>query len=179
MKISVVTVCYDAASTLALTIESFLQQDHPDKELLIIDGASSDGTVKIARSYACPQISVISEPDRGIYDAMNKGLRLFNGDAIGFLNSDDIYHDAHALSRLSRALGDSDIAYGDLRIVENHTTKKVIRNWRAGKYNRWSYQLGWMAPHPTFYVRRGVIEAVGEFDLTYTIASDYDFMLRA
>jgi glycosyltransferase len=179
MKISVVTVCYNAASTLAGAIESFLQQDYSDKELLIIDGGSFDGTVEVARSYACSQISVLSEPDRGIYDAMNKGLRLFRGDVVGFLNSDDVYHDATVLSRLGNALDDADMAYGDLQIVESHEKKKVIRSWRAGKYSPWSYQLGWMPPHPTFYVRRKVVEELRQFDLSYSLAADYDFMLRA
>lgn len=179
MKISVITVCYNSEATVAGTIESFLAQSHPDKEMLIVDGASTDGTVAIAQSYNSPLIKIISGPDRGAYDAMNKGLEIFGGAAVGVLNSDDTFHDEHALARISEALEDADIVYGDLRLVADHDSKSVVRIWRAGSYNRFSYYLGWTPPHPTFYVRRRVVDKVGRFDLTYRIGSDYDFMLRA
>lgn len=179
MKISAVTVSYNSAATIGGTIESFLRQDYPDKELVVIDGASSDDTLKIVESFGSSAIRVFSEPDRGAYDAMNKGLLRFAGDAMGFLNSDDTYHDDHVLTRIARGLENADMVYGDIHMVADHDSKRLIRSWKAGKYGRWSYHLGWMPPHPTFYARRHVIEAVGEFDLTYPIAADYDFMLRA
>lgn len=179
MKISVVTACYNSAATIADTIESFLAQDYPDKEMLIVDGASRDATKEVVARYPSPLIRYYSEPDRGVYDAMNKGLRLFSGDAVGTLNSDDVYHDNTALSRIADGLQTADIVYGDLNMVRDHAAREVVRQWRAGEYSRFSYQLGWMAPHPTFYVRRAVAERVGLFDLSYRIAADYDFMIRA
>lgn len=179
MKISVVTVCLNSEKTVATAIDSFLAQRYPDKELTIVDGMSRDRTIEIVKSYNSPLIELVSEADTGIYDAMNKGLRRYRGDAVGFLNSDDAFHDEFSLERIAAALDDADIVYGDLNIVSNHETKETIRTWRPGAYHRFSFALGWVPPHPTLYVRRNVIDEIGEFDLKYAIASDYDFMLRA
>jgi glycosyltransferase len=179
MKISVVTVTCNSATTIRNTIESFLSQRHADKELLIIDACSSDGTVAIAKSFGSDTIRVVSEPDAGIYDAMNKGLRLFDGDAVGFLNSDDTFRTANSLSLIAGAFRDADIVFGDLYIVADHQTKSVFRTWKTGGYSRSAFRLGWMPPHPTFYIRRKIVPKVGLFDLKYRIASDYDYMLRA
>lgn len=178
MKISVVTVAYNSAATIRQTIESFLWQRHSDKELLIIDGCSIDDTVSIARSFQSPAIRIVSEKDAGIYDAMNKGLRLFSGDAVGFLNSDDAFHSENSLGLIAQALEQSDIVFGDLDMVTDHESKRTMRSWKAGSFSRAAFQLGWAPPHATFYVRRHVAESVGQFDLRYGIASDYDFMLR-
>ncbi len=110
---------------------------------------------------------------------MNKGFRLFQGDAVGFLNSDDTFHDSRALSDIAAAMQDSDIVYGDLNMVTDHRTKRVARAWRGGAFNRYSFQLGWVPPHPTFYMRREVAEKVGDYDLSYITTADYDYMLRA
>lgn len=179
MKISVVTVCFNAEATIGATIRSFLDQTYPDKELLIVDGLSRDRTVETARAFASPQIRLVSEKDRGIYDAMNKGLRLFAGDAVGFLNADDTFHDNQALSRIAGALETAEAAYGDLRMVRDHDTKQLVRSWRAGTYSRGAFRKGWMPPHPTFYIRRALARRTGPFDLDYRISADYDFMLRA
>lgn len=179
MKISVITVAFNAARTISHTIESFLRQNYFRKSLLIIDGGSTDETVALARFYTSDQITIFSEPDLGIYDAMNKGLRRFDGDAVGFLNADDAFHDSDALTALAEGLSRADIAYGDLRIVKDLNTKEVIRSWRANAFKRRALRFGWVPPHPTFYVRRNVCEAVGLFDLKYKIAADYDYMLRA
>lgn len=179
MKLSVVTVCYNSQATIADTIESFLAQTHPDKELLIIDGASQDDTLSVVSSYASPDIRVVSEPDKGVFDAMNKGLRLFSGDAMGFLNSDDTFHDAGALEAIAAGLANADIVYGDLLMVADHRSKVVVREWRAGEYVPGAFQRGWQPPHPGFFVRRAVAERTGFFDLSYLAASDYDYMLRA
>jgi glycosyltransferase len=179
MKISVVTVCYNSESTVADTIRSFRDQTYPDKELIIVDGASTDNTLKVVQSLGHPQIRVFSEPDRGAFDGMNKGLRLFSGDAVGILNSDDTFHDSKALSRISDALQDSDIVYGDLDMVTDHASKIVVREWRSGVFKPRSFQYGWMPPHPTLYVRRDVIERVVGFDISYRTTADYDFALRA
>jgi glycosyltransferase involved in cell wall biosynthesis len=179
MKLSVVTVCRNAAATIGRTLDSFLRQDHADKQLLVIDGASTDETVAIAQSFACDGLQVISEPDRGLYDAMNKGLARFDGEAVGFLNADDRFHDAGALSAIAGALERADICYGDLDVIDARDGERVVRRWRSRGWRRGDFRLGWMPPHPTFYCRRAVVDRVGGFDLRYRLAADYDFMLRA
>jgi glycosyltransferase len=179
MKISVVTASYNSEATIGFTIESFLKQTHPDKEMLVIDGASIDATMKIVESFGSDTIRVFSETDKGVYDAMNKGLHLFQGDAIGFLNSDDTFHDTSTLGDIAAALQVSDIVYGDLNMVTDHRTKGLVRSWRGGTFGRYSFQLGWVPPHPTFYMRREVAEKVGDYDLSYITTADYDYMLRA
>jgi glycosyltransferase len=179
MKISVVTASFNSAATIGATIESFLGQTHPDKEMLVIDGVSRDKTLRIVESFGSSSIRVISEPDKGAYDAMNKGLRLFTGDAIGFLNSDDIFHDDTVLAAIASALETSDIVYGDLDMVTDHQTKALVRAWHAGRFHNYAFQLGWVPPHPTFYMQRHVVQKVGEYDLSYITTADYDYMLRA
>ncbi len=179
MKISVVTASYNSQATIGFTIESFLEQDHPEKEMLVVDGASNDATLKIVESFGSDAIRVFSEKDSGVYDAMNKGFHLFEGDAVGFLNSDDTFHDSRALSDIAAALQDSDIAYGDLHMVTDHRSKRVVRSWRGGAFKRNSFQLGWVPPHPTFYMRKEVAQKVGDYDLSYITTADYDYMLRA
>ena len=179
MKISVVTASYNSAATIGFTIESFLAQSHPEKEMLVVDGASGDETLRIVESFGSDAIRVFSEKDGGVYDAMNKGFHLFQGDAVGFLNSDDTFHDSRALSDIAGAMQDSDIVYGDLNMVTDHLSKRVFREWRGGVFRRYSFQLGWVPPHPTFYMRREVVAKVGEYDLSYTTTADYDYMLRA
>ena len=179
MKISVVMVCLNAEKTIAFAIDSFLKQHHPDKELLIIDGASRDRTVEIARSFNSPELRIISERDHGIYDAMNKGLRLFTGDAIGFIGADDTFSTSNSLALIAGALSDADIVYGDLHMVRDHTSKRIVRVWKSGNYHSKAILRGWMPAHATFYIRREVADAVGFFDTSYDIGSDYDFILRA
>lgn len=179
MKISVVTVCFNSAATIGRTLESFFAQDHAAKELVVVDGGSRDETLKIVDGFGPEGLVVVSEPDRGIYDAMNKGLARFGGEAVGFLNSDDRFKDAGALAALSDTLDRAHIAFGDLDIVRCHESREVIRRWRASPYRRGAFRQGWMPAHPTFYCRREVIEAVGPFDLRYRVGADYDYMLRA
>jgi glycosyltransferase len=179
MKISVVTATYNSQATIASTIESFLGQTHPDKEMLVVDGASNDATIKIVESFGSAEIRVLSEKDSGVFDAMNKGLHLFAGDAVGFLNSDDTFHDAGVLRDIAAAMNDCDIVYGDIKMVTDHRTKRLVRSWRGGRYSRYAYQLGWGPPHPSFYMRREVAQRVGDYDLSYRTTADYDYMLRA
>jgi glycosyltransferase involved in cell wall biosynthesis len=178
VKISVVTVSYNAGRTIGHTLASALEQTHADTELLVVDGGSTDDTLDIVRSFG-PRVRLISEPDRGLYDAMNKGLRLFTGEAVGFLNADDRYQDPGVLSDVAVALADVDIVYGDLDFVDSHEGGKVVRSWRGRPFQAGAFRRGWMPPHPTFYARRAVVQAVGEFDLGMKISADYDFMLRA
>ena len=177
MKISVITVCRNAEATIARTITSFLAQDHPHKEMLLIDGASTDGTLAVAEALRSPQVRIMSEPDRGMYDALNKGLRLYDGDALGVLNADDRYHDDGVLSRVASALTSHDTVHGDLDFHD--ASGRVVRRWRATPRPPRGFAAGWMPAHPTFYARRHVVEAVGPFDVTLATAADYEWMLRA
>ncbi|MEJ0067153.1 MAG: glycosyltransferase family 2 protein [Caulobacteraceae bacterium] len=179
MKISVVTVCRNSAKTIGRTLESFFAQDHEDRELIVVDGASTDETLSIVKSFPADRMTLISEPDAGLYDAMNKGLRTFTGDAVGFLNSDDRFHDHRALSAIAAGLEDADIVYGDLDVVAPDDEGRVVRRWRSTPFRPGAFRYGWMPPHPTFYCRRPVVKRTGLFDPRYRIASDYDFMLRA
>jgi glycosyltransferase involved in cell wall biosynthesis len=179
VKISVLTVCYNSQATIRHTLDSFFAQEHVDKEMIVVDGASRDATVDIVRSYAGEQLKLISEPDKGMYDALNKGLALYSGDAVGVLNSDDAYHDAFVLGRIADALKAADIVHGHLNFVDDHGAKQVQRRWRATHAPAAGFRSGWMPAHPTFYVRRNVAQAVGNFDLSHKVASDYDWMLRA
>jgi glycosyltransferase len=147
--------------------------------MLVIDGASKDRTVQVVRSFQNDAIRIFSEPDRGIYDAMNKGLRLFQGDAVGFIGSDDTFHSRDSLSTLAAGLENADIVYGDLHMVRDHFNKKVRRVWKSGNYHSRSFARGWMPPHGTFYIRRHVADSTGEFDLSYDMGADYDYILRA
>src|SRR5690348_16400997 len=161
MKISVVMVSYNSAATIGLAIESFLHQTHPRKELIVVDGASRDRTREIIDAFRGPDVMVVSEPDRGIYDAMNKGLGLFTGDAIGFLNSDNRFSNDGALAAIAEGLAEADIVYGDLDFVKDHAGRQVTRRWRSTPYRRGAFRHGWMPPHPTVYCRRQVVERVG------------------
>jgi glycosyltransferase involved in cell wall biosynthesis len=179
MKISVVTASLNAAATIRFTLDSFLTQDYPQKELLLVDGGSTDDTVAIARSYAADEIAVVAEPDHGLYEAMNKGLDRYCWDAVGFLNADDRFAGRDCMSAIASALRQADIVYGDLDFVADHETRRVVRRWRSSAYAPGAFRRGWMPAHPTFYIRREVAESVGKFDLRFKLAADYDYMLRA
>jgi glycosyltransferase len=179
MNVSVVTVCLNSELTIARTIESFLAQDYSAKELIVIDGGSTDRTLEIVHGFKDSRIRVHSGPDLGMYDAMNKGLALYSGDAIGFLNSDDRFHDDVSLGAMAAGLANSDAVYGDLVILSPGAAQRKIRTWNAGHYRKGSFRRGWMPPHPTFYIRRELANRVGTFDLRFGSAADYDFMLRA
>lgn len=179
MRISVVMVCFNSEATIGSAIDSFLMQEHADRELIVIDGASRDRTCDIVRSYESSLIALTSEPDSGLYDAMNKGLRRFTGDAFGFLNSDDCFHDPQALSRISDALLSADLVTGGLNFVRAHDSSAPVRVWKAEGHQKGAFRRGWSVPHPTTYARRSVFEKVGEFDPSYHSASDYDWLMRA
>ena len=179
MKISVITVCFNSERTIRETIQSFLEQNYADKELYLIDGGSTDDTLNIVNSFGSDLITIVSEPDEGIYDAMTKGLKVFQGDAVGFLNSDDCYHSPKSLSAIASKLKMHDVVHGHLQFVENHMSKQRTRIWKATNYKKGSFKAGWMPAHPTFYVRRSVAQATGNFDKNMRIAADYDWMLRA
>lgn len=180
MRVTVITVAFNSERTIGDTLESVARQSHPDIEHLVIDGASRDGTMDIVRNRGRRVARAITEPDRGIYDAMNKGLTIATGELVGFLNADDVFADEHAVAALvdQAARSDADACYGDLVYVRENDLDAVVRLWRSGEFSHRQLRLGWMPPHPTFYVRRRVLEAVGRFDAGLRIAADYDFVLR-
>lgn len=179
MKISVITISFNSASTIRDTIESVLSQDYPNVEYIVVDGKSKDDTVEILKSYG-DKIKWISEPDKGIYDAMSKGVKLATGDVVGIINSDDYYPDAQTLSRVAKAFENSDIeaVYGDLQYVDFSDSNKVVRNWKSGEYNKENFLKGWMPPHPTFFLKKSVYDKFGYYDATFKSAGDYELMLR-
>ena len=177
MKISVVTVSYNSADTIADTLRSVRDQSHDAVEHILIDGASTDQTMEQVRRHGGHLSHVVSEPDLGIYDAMNKGLRLATGDFVGFLNADDLLASRDTLALLAQAMPDADALYGDLLYVDATRTDKIVRSWISGNYSRRRLRFGWMPPHPTFYVRRSLLAGT-QFNQRYRIAADYDFMLR-
>jgi glycosyltransferase involved in cell wall biosynthesis len=179
MKISVICVCYNSEDTIRHTIESFLSQDHQSKELIVVDGQSTDKTLDIVRSFASKDIQCVSGPDNGIYDAMNKGFGRFTGDIFGFLNSDDCFKDDSVLSEISSKLEHCDIVAGNIVFVTDHIKKRVIREWNSTIFKPGAFKNGWAQPHPAVYARREVAEAVGKFDTSYQNAADYDWLLRA
>jgi glycosyltransferase involved in cell wall biosynthesis len=179
MKISIITATYNSALTVRDTLNSIQNQDYHNIEHIIVDGKSTDATLKIASTFKHVS-KIISEKDKGIYDAMNKGIAIATGDVIGILNSDDIYNGAHIVSTIAQAFSNDDVktTYGDLQYVQSHNLSKVVRTWKAGHFSRRNFYYGWMPPHPTFFVRKDVYEKVGLFNLALRSASDYELMLR-
>jgi glycosyltransferase involved in cell wall biosynthesis len=181
MKVSIITVAYNAADTIADTIESVAQQDHVDIEHIIIDGASSDGTIEIVDRYRESLAIVVSEPDQGIYDAMNKGLRMATGEIVGMLNADDIYADNGVISRVAGVFAEDeglDGVYGDIVFVNRQSPQKTVRYWKSRPYRDGLFEKGWMPPHPTFFVRSEVYRRYGDFDTRFRIQSDFDLCMR-
>lgn len=189
MNISIITATYNASSTIANCLESVHAQTVP-AEHLIIDGASTDNTFDIVQEI-CPHARILSEPDKGIYDAMNKGIGLATGDVIGILNADDFYASPDVLARVAEAFTDPEVesCYGDLLYVTEKTgvekggwsgddNFKIVRYWRSGNYTPEKFYWGWMVPHPTFFVRRSVYERFGRFNLELGSAADYEIMVR-
>lgn len=180
MKISVITVSYNTAATIADTVRSVAIQMHPDIEHLVIDGLSTDGTVKVVEANRHPNLVLSSEPDMGIYDAMNKGLTRATGEIIGFLNADDFFADAEVLARVDKAFKADpriEACFGDLVYV-TEDNRKVVRYWKSQPYEKGCFARGWSPAHPTFYIRRSALNRLGQFDLNYRLAADAEFMMR-
>ena len=179
MKISIITACYNSAATVGDTLQSVSLQTYDNIEHIIVDGASTDNTIEIVGYF--PHVSkVVSEKDKGIYDAMNKGIALATGDVIGILNSDDVYTDRNVISKVMKEFQkeNTDAVYGDLQYVKFNDLQKVTRTWHSGKFSKRKFYYGWMPPHPTFFVTREVYEKVGNFNCSLRSAADYEFMLR-
>jgi glycosyltransferase involved in cell wall biosynthesis len=180
MKVSIITVAYNSEKTINQTILSVINQSYQDIEYIIVDGNSSDSTIDIVKSYGDNIAQFISEPDKGIYDAINKGIGMATGEIVGILNSDDeLAHTdviKHVVDLMDKEQVDS--VYGDLKYVAPTDNAQVKRYWKSGNYKRNKFLFGWMPPHPTFYVKREVYEKYGNFDLSLSSAADYELMLR-
>lgn len=180
MKISLVTVTYNSEKYLAHCIDSVLCQTHNNIEHIIVDGNSKDKTVAIIKSYGNKIAKWISEPDRGIYDAINKGIAMATGDVIGVLNSDDMLFSSDVIEKIANAFETQkvDSIYGDLQYVDQEVTSRVFRTWKGKKYDRNLFKMGWMPGHPTFYIKKSVIDMYGGYETHYFTAADYEFMAR-
>lgn len=178
MKLSIITPVYNDPR-VSCALDSIISQQYINElELIVIDGGSGAPTLDVLKRYRNHITILVSEPDKGIYDAMNKGLRLATGDVIGILNADDRYYDRLVLKDVANAFRDlkADAIYGDLMYVDSQDC--IVRYWKSGQYHPLKYYFGWMPPHPTFFVRRHIYEQYGGFDLQYQIAADYELMLR-
>lgn len=183
MKISIITATWNSGKTIKDTIESILRQTYKDIEYLVIDGASKDNTMEIVRSYEPAfggRMKYISEPDKGIYDAMNKGIAMATGDVIGILNSDDFYTSDTVLETIANVLENSgaDAVYGDIHFVDDDNLDKCVRYYSSAGFRRWKMRLGWMPAHPSFYCKREVYNKYGAFDTSFKIGADFENLLR-
>lgn len=180
MKISIITVVLNGQKTIAKSIESVKNQQNCEIEHIVVDGKSSDATLSILDKYKDQIATLISEPDDGIYDAMNKGIRLATGDVIGFLNSDDFYMGNEVLSLVSECLQDRNIdaVYGDLEYFLEDSPAKVWRTYRSSRFSPNKLSMGLMPAHPTLFLRRNVYEKYGLFDSSYRIGGDFEFIAR-
>jgi len=180
MKISIITVCFNSAATLGETIASVLGQTHPAIEYIIIDGASTDGTLSIIEPHREKLAAFVSEPDSGIYDAMNKGLQRATGEVVGILNSDDIFAHSGVLAAVAAAFAESDVevVFGDLQYISASDPERILRHWQTGAYAPGKFRRGWHPPHPAFFARRSLYQRYGGFETRLRIAADFEIMLR-
>lgn len=180
MKISVITITWNSAATLEDTIRSVVEQDYNNIEYIIVDGLSTDNTIAIAEKYKDRIAKIVSEKDKGLYYAINKGVELATGDVVAILHSDDFYIDSKVLGKVARAFEGSgaDAVYGDLYYVDKDNTNKIVRKWRSGNYRHGMFLNGWMPPHPAFFVKRSCYQQFGLFNTQLRSAADYEIMLR-
>ncbi|MAC42262.1 MAG: glycosyl transferase [Pelagibacterales bacterium] len=175
-KISIITICYNAEKTISKTLDSIKNQSYQNYEHIVIDGGSSDKTLELVKK-ANISIKIISEKDGGIYDAFNKGLKIASGDIIGFLNSDDIFHEKDSLKKILDSFDDDiDCVFGDL--IYSNIKNETKRIWKGSKFKKGTFKKGWMPAHPTFYCKRSIYEKYGFFKEEYKIAGDFELMLR-
>lgn len=184
MKISIVTVTYNSAATLRDTIESVLKQQYQDYEYLVIDGGSKDNTVEIIQEYApkfAGRMRWVSEKDKGMYDGINKGIRMATGDVVGIINSDDFYHRTDIFNLIAESFEknpDVQAIYGDVRFVNPTNLEKTVRYYSSKSFKPWKFRWGWMPAHPTFFTYRGNFEKYGYYQYDYHIAADYELLTR-
>ena len=180
MKVSIITVCLNSAETIEDTLRSVLSQDYKDIEHIVVDGGSKDDTLGIINRYKNNIVKVISEPDTAIYEAMNKGIKLSDGNIIAILNSDDMYTDHTIVGQMVEFMQRNglDAAYGDLIYVDRNNTNHIRRFWKAGEYKRKAFCYGWALPHPTFFCHKEIFERLGYFKDNFQIAADFELMIR-
>jgi glycosyltransferase involved in cell wall biosynthesis len=180
MKVSVVTATYNSAGTVRDTLESVLGQDYPDIEYIVIDGNSKDETCEIVRSYGDAIACFVSEPDTGIYDALNKGIARCTGDIVALLHSDDVFNNTHVISAVVSLFRefDTDLLCTDIAVCRQNDLNSILRYYSCTRWKPWMFRIGHQPPHPGFFVKREVYRKHGMFDLNYRISADFDLMLR-
>lgn len=181
MKISIITATYNSERTLRDTFDSVLAQNFDDYEYIVVDGYSKDSTLEVVKEYETKfegKLKWISEPDKGIYDAMNKGIKMATGDVIGILNSDDFYASSNVLSEIANGLKNADIVFGDLVFVDSKDTSRIVRQWKGSPYTLGAFFNGWHPAHPTFYAKKYCFDQCGGFDCTFDVSADFELMLR-
>lgn len=180
MKVSVITICYNAAEHIDETMRSVVMQDHGDIEHIVIDGGSTDGTQRRIERYREVVAHFTSEKDKGVYDAMNKGLRVATGEVIAFVNAGDMIAHRSCISEMAAEFSknDADAIYGDAYMVDPHDVKKVKRFWKGGAYDRQKFRWGWMPPHLGTYIRKVVYDRFGHFRDDLKVSADYELMFR-
>jgi len=180
LKISIITITYNSAATLEETLLSVIGQTYKDIEYIIVDGKSTDDTLKIIEKHKDKISKLISEEDKGLYHALNKGIEMATGDVIGILHSDDFYIDENVIQKYANTFlkSKSDSVYSDLYYVDKTQTNKIIRKWKSGEYSDKSFVNGWMPPHPTFFVKKEIYKKLGKFNTDFKSAADYELMLR-
>jgi glycosyltransferase involved in cell wall biosynthesis len=180
-KISIITACFRSEATIRDTLDSVSIQTYSNIDHIIIDGASEDRTLALVKAHGRRVTHITSEPDRGIYDAFNKGLAIADGEIIGFLNSDDFYASPYAIERVMCAFIDPSVeaVYGDLIYVDKFDTHKIVRHWKSRPYRQGDFPRGFVPPHPALFLRRSVYSRTGGFNTIFRLAGDYDYMLRA
>jgi glycosyltransferase involved in cell wall biosynthesis len=181
MLVSIITVCYNRKSTIEQSVKSVLGQDYPNIEYIVIDGSSTDGTQEIIQSYSDKIARYISEPDKGMYDAINKGLSMATGDVVGLMHSDDEFYDKTVVSQIVAAFKsalNADGLYGNGIYVSNDSEQRIVRNRIGGPYDFKKIKSGWLPLHPTVYLKKSLIEKYGFYNLDFKIASDTEFLLR-
>ncbi len=180
MRVTIITAVINNKIYIEDCIKSLLNQTHRNIEYIIIDGGSADGTIEIIKKYENKVTKWISEPDKGIYDALNKGIRLAQGEIIGFLHADDVYASDKVIEKVADIFTkyNVDSCYGDLFYVDKNNPEKIIRYWKSNPYKEGLFRKGWMPPHPTFFVKRKIYEKYGSFNTDFKIAADYELMLR-
>ncbi|MBI2281006.1 MAG: glycosyltransferase [Bacteroidetes bacterium] len=180
MKISIITVCYNSEKHIKTAIESVINQTYKNIEYIVVDGASKDKTIDIVKSYGDRITKFVSEPDKGIYDAMNKGFQMATGNYLAVINSDDFYMSNDAIESVVNELNkkQTDSLFADLIYVEENNTDKQVRYWKSNEFVKGSFKKGWHPAHPTFFVKNEVYKKYGYFDLSFKLAADFELMLR-
>ncbi len=180
MKVTIITVTYNSAKFLQDCIDSVIDQTYPEIEHIVIDAKSTDGTLEIIKRYENHITTWVSEEDKGMYDAINKGMQMATGDVIGILNSDDMLASSDVIDSIVKCFKEYkvDSMYGDLVYIDQQNINKVIRYWKGLPYKRFRFNYGWMPAHPTFYFRRELLEELGGYESHYYTAADYEFMAR-